>query len=228
MKRGLTKMFFLTEAIKDYYWRKHRAVWSSYKTFQGIEEMVAIYSRIFKGRLPSLTKAELFFVFTMVRKLRRLKGCIAEVGVFEGNTAKLIAEIEKEKEIHLFDTFEGFPYTDKFYTKGGSKADLGEIKRRFADNKNVFFHKGVFPKETAGAVKNKRFSLVHLDADLFLSTYQSLQFFYQRMVVGGVMVFHDYYHLPAVTRAVDKFFANKPEMVLRSTVGQAFVQKLGK
>ena len=34
---------------------------------------------------------------------------MAEVGVYQGVSAKLICEAKGDKELHLFDTFEGLP-----------------------------------------------------------------------------------------------------------------------
>ena len=57
---------------------------------------------------------------------------------------------------------------------------------------------------------------VHLDLDIYESTYKSLEFFYPRMVAGGIIVSHDYSNLtvPAVRRAFTEFFKDKREPVI--------------
>lgn len=44
-----------------------------------------------------------------VRNTAKLGGAIAELGTFQGASAKLIAETDSTRLIHLFDTFEGLP-----------------------------------------------------------------------------------------------------------------------
>ena len=42
-----------------------------------------------------------------------LGGACAEVGVYKGGTAELIAINRKERPLYLFDTFSGIPYSGK-------------------------------------------------------------------------------------------------------------------
>ena len=72
-----------------------------------------------------------------------------------------------------------------------------------------FFH------DTLAALKTERFSLVHVDCDLYDSYLSCLEFAYPRMLPGGYMVFDDYGSPVYVgaRRAVDEFLANKPERI---------------
>ena len=40
-------------------------------------------------------------------------GDLAEVGVYKGGTAVIMADMYQDREIYLFDTFEGLPYVDE-------------------------------------------------------------------------------------------------------------------
>ena len=62
-----------------------------------------------------------------------------------------------------------------------------------------------------------RFSLVHLDCDLYTPTKAALEAFWPRLSRGGVMMFDEYAisDWPGETRAVDEFFADKPEVRIR-------------
>jgi hypothetical protein len=42
------------------------------------------------------------------------------------------------------------------------------------------------------AVENEKFSFVHSDVDLYASTRSVLEFFYPRMLPGGVILTHDF------------------------------------
>ena len=56
-------------------------------------------------------------------------------------------------------------------------------------------------------IKKEKFSLVHLDTDLFQSTYDGLNFFYPRLIKYGCIISHDYssFGCPGVKMAIDKF-----------------------
>ena len=78
----------------------------------------------------------------------------------------------------------------------------------------VVFHEGWIP-DRFGDVAETRFCFVHLDVDLFQPTRDSLGFFYPRMVDGGLIVCDDYGFetCPGARRAVDEFFADRPEPI---------------
>lgn len=58
-----------------------------------------------------------------------------------------------------------------------------------------------------------RFSLVYFDVDLYAPTRAALELLYPRVVEGGVLCFDEYSLVawPGETRAVDEFFASRPE-----------------
>ena len=60
-------------------------------------------------------------------------------------------------------------------------------------------------------VENKKFQFVHLDVDLYEPTRDSLNFFYPKLVQGGVIVCDDYNFstFPGAKKAWDNFFKDK-------------------
>jgi hypothetical protein len=76
-------------------------------------------------------------------------------------------------------------------------------------------------------VKDKLFSFVHLDADLYDSTIAGLQFFYPRMFPGAILICHDYLTAEGVNAAFTEFFAANPEPVIELTGYQCMVVKVG-
>lgn len=165
---------------------------------------------------------EAYELYQAVRKTEKLPGEIAEVGVYRGGSAKLIAETSS-KQIHLFDTFEGLPDLSQEdqpeqFQKGDYSASLQNVEQYLKSYSNVSLYKGLFPA-TAGAVEDKSFSFVHLDVDLYRPTLESLVFFYPRMSEGGIIIGHDYrdvrgFHDSGVKKAFDEFFVDKPEVVI--------------
>ena len=84
-----------------------------------------------------------------------------------------------------------------------------------------------FPNSYAkNVIKNKKFKFVHLDVDNYQPYKESLEFFYDKMVPGGIILFDDYDCdcCPGANKAVDEFFSDKPEVIQKS-VG-VFIVKL--
>lgn len=177
-----------------------------------------------------LEDIEAYHVFMAVRSTQKVPGDIAEVGVYRGGSAKIICAAKGDRNLHLFDTFEGLPEVDDvdavwpFY-KGKFAASFQDVQKYLASERNVFFYKGIFP-DTSGPVTDRAFSLVNLDVDTYGSTKQCLQFFYARMSPGGVIISHDYLTAPGVRKAFDEFFSDKPEPVMETSGSQCLVVKV--
>lgn len=178
-----------------------------------------------------LAENEAYQIFMVVRSIKKINGDIAEVGSYKGGSAKLICEANKEnKAFHLFDTFEGLPdlcHIDNVeqFQKGNFSASFMNVKNYLKKYQNIHFYKGLFP-ETAMPVKKKKFSFVHLDADLYESTLASIKFFYPRMSKGGIIISHDYIGLEGVRKAFDDFFKDKIEPVIEMSGSHCLIQKI--
>ena len=78
-------------------------------------------------------------------------------------------------------------------------------------------------------MQRQRFAFVHVDVDLYSSVRDCCEFFYPRLSGGASMVFDDYgfpHYRDAAKRAVDEYFADKPERPLVLASGQCVVVKL--
>jgi hypothetical protein len=62
---------------------------------------------------------------------------------------------------------------------------------------------------------DSQFCFVHLDCVIYESYRRCLEFFYPRMVTGGVILLDEYKDppWPGCTQAVDEFVADKPERI---------------
>ena len=153
----------------------------------------------------------------------------AEFGVFEGASARLLAGIKGANTLHLFDTFEGLPEPsprEGRFRKGMFEARIDVVRARLAPYAGVRFHPGFFP-QTAQPVADRRFAFVHLDVDLESSTFAALDFFYPRMVPGGIIVTHDFSTIPGVARAFERFLAGRAEKMIELPTSQAFLVRQG-
>ena len=190
--------------------------------------------RQLKRRLDmGLTPLEAMQLISLVRATAKLGGCMAEVGVYRGGTARLIREADISRSLHLFDTFEGLPELSATDTpirsgrfhQGRCSYPLENVRKHFGDCESVHFHKGLFPA-TGEAVKEEVFSFVHSDVDLYSSTWGVLEFFHPRMLRGGIIVSHDFTTARGVREAIEEFFKDLPEPVMELAGDQAMVVKL--
>jgi hypothetical protein len=198
-------------------------------------KVIELIRKIRHEREMLLDDNDAYHIYRTVMATKKVNGDIAEVGVYQGASAKLICEAKGGKELHLFDTFEGLPglsnadNPDRLH-KGQFLAEFEEVKDYLRAYPNVRFYKGPFP-DTAEPIKNKVFSFVNLDADLYESTLSCLKFFYPRTSKGGIIISHDYTDssIPGVKRAFDNFFEDKEETIIEIsglTGSQCLIVKL--
>ena len=193
-------------------------------------EVINLIRKIKNETEMLLADNEAYQVFMLIKKTEKINGDIAEVGVYKGGSAKLICEAKGNKALHLFDTFEGLPNLSnvdnpKQFHKGEFSVIFEDTKESLKEYSNVYFYKGLFPF-TADPIKDKRFSFVHLDVDLYESTLNCLEFFYQRMNKGGIIISHNYIDTPGVKKSFDDFFENKPEPIIEMSGSQCLIVKL--
>jgi O-methyltransferase len=195
------------------------------------ESFTAIVSDLARRNILIVDPIRGYTLHQLARSFSGKEGEVAEVGVYKGGTARILALGCPNKRVHLFDTFTGMPSSDPTidYHPVGDFADtsLESVQRLLSDCPNVEFHVGMFPG-TAGPIENTRFCLVHLDVDNYQSNRESLAFFYDRMVPGGAIVFDDYLweHTPGIKKSIDEFLADKPERVMVTAEYQCVMYKV--
>lgn len=183
-----------------------------------------------RGAESLLSSNEAFALYSMARAQSRLLGDMAEVGVYQGCSAKIVSMASGGAPLHLFDTFCGLPQpgdSEKSRLRQGLyAASLESVKKFLSGHKNIHFYPGIFSAEIADPVASKQFSLVHLDVDLHASTLACLEFFYPRMLPGGIILTHDYSYLAGVRNAFAEFLHDKAETAIELPSSQALVIKL--
>jgi len=183
----------------------------------------------------SSEKAE--YIKKFILNTRKIPGDVAEVGVSIGDSAEVICKNKGDVPIHLFDTFKGHPAEwigkyDLGQTAGRHAASLESVKKRLNKYPNVFYYEGIFPF-TSDPVKDKMFSFVNLDTDLYKSTLAGLEFFYPRLSVGGVIGIDDSTYILGVGCAIIDFLTGMkskgPETWQACSeykMNQAFIKKI--
>lgn len=151
---------------------------------------------------------------------RGLQGSVAEVGVWKGGFAKYINGYFSDRKLYLFDTFAGLDEQDiqeeknrqipsTFYIKNPqvyADTSVEMVRKVLPYPHQAIFMPGYFP-ESARNVQDE-FVFVSLDLGLYKPTLAGLEFFYPRMVSGGIILCHDYYSWqvePGAHLAIDEF-----------------------
>ncbi len=183
----------------------------------------SIIIRSLIDRCMVMNACEAYQIIELVKATGKVPGALAEVGVFRGGSARLICEAKGNRELHLFDTWDGLPDPGEAdrgsgFCSGEFVASLEATSKYLAGFAGVHFYRGLFPA-TADPIRDLDFSFVHLDVDLHASTVSALEFFYPRMSKGGVIMSHDYWS-PGVRTAVDEFYRDKSEIVLPQPAGR--------
>lgn len=165
-------------------------------------------------------------------------GDVAELGVFRGNSAYLLAKLARRlgTTAYLFDTYEGFDERDLEGVDAAAPTAFSntslERVRRLVGEENAVFVAGYFPGSLAKVEGDPRFCLVHLDCDLYAPMKAALEYFYPRLVPGGWLIIHDYASLvwDGAEKAVDEFFADKPEnlVLIPDKAGTAVIRRLSR
>ena len=154
---------------------------------------------------------------------------VAECGCWYGHStwviSKIIQKSGQDINFHVFDSFEGglsdVDERDKNIAKDLTKEQILIQKNQFASDENfvrnnlkefnfVKFYKGWIP-ERFKEVENKKFQFVNVDVDLYQPTYDSFEFFFPRLVEGGVIHCDDYNisQFPGCKKAVDNYLKDK-------------------
>lgn len=143
-----------------------------------------------------------------------MTGSIAEVGVFQGDFAKHMNALFPESRLYLYDTFEGFARQDVVVEENESTIEtyrhyanttIETVLSKLPHPDMAIIRKGFFPDTAAG--EDDKYVFVNLDADLYAPTLAGLEYFWPKMVPGGIIFVHDFFspEFTGVKRAVTEF-----------------------
>ena len=172
-------------------------------------------------------------IFQLLEPALSLAGDVAECGVWQGSTliptGLFVRRRAPAKRLLGFDSFQGLDQTvsrdvalggddDPRKRVGGfsntSYEAVEQRVRQFDLSGTVTLVRGYF-QDALPRYADSRFCFVHLDCVIYESYRQCLEFFYPRMVTGGIILLDEYKDppWPGCTQAVDEFVADKPEQI---------------
>lgn len=177
--------------------------------------------------------------YDLLRKIENIKGDIIECGVGWGRSLfalSLFASIfEADRHIYGFDSFQGFPQPSSKDDPESSNLKEGRYTTEkegvikylvnsgiepFFIDRNITLIEGYF-SDTLKKFDCKEIALLHLDVDLYSSYKETLEYFYPKVVGGGVIAFDEYQateKFPGARKAIDEFFFNKKEKLIKSNI----------
>jgi len=152
-----------------------------------------------------------------LRQLQKegIKGDYAELGVWKGNSAALLADFAASsgRRLFLFDTFSGFDRRDLVGVDDTKRLEFADtsidyVRQTVGNDAVTIYVQGFFPESVTPEVERRSFALVHIDCDLYEPMKAALEFFYPRMPKGGMLILHDYSSgtWEGATKAVDEFY----------------------
>jgi O-methyltransferase len=150
-----------------------------------------------------------------------VEGDIAEFGSKAGKSSRTIAAALSRilkiypylnsacsKKLHLFDSFQGLPDSESevdqasphlLYCvwgagacKGGSKLELLEVCKQYLPEEKILIYEGWFKDTLDQIPPNTKFSMLHVDCDLYQSALEVLvNCFSKSFVQEGTVIFFD-------------------------------------
>lgn len=194
--------------------------------------------RLFKEHSGERIHERRFHLYYLAKSTRHLAGDTAECGVLHGGGSFLImrATASDNRTHHIFDSFQGLSSPGSLdqvtqdrtsqWEEGDLHVNEDIVTQNLSGFGNFMTYRGWIPSRF-DELSERRFSFVHIDVDLYQPTYDSLAFFYDRMVPGGIMVCDDYGFetCPGAHKAYNDFMADKPEEIIHLTGGQGVIIK---
>ena len=134
-------------------------IWSIFydKNYQPVQWEHKVKSKQVSKELVRLErnypdKVRFFNFWFQIERIKKenIKGCFAELGVYKGETAKIIHKMYSSRKFYLFDTFEGFKTKDldtetgeaaTYTTQNFADTNINKVKNHINGNKNIIFRK---------------------------------------------------------------------------------------
>lgn len=104
-----------------------------------------------------------------------------------------------------------------------SNLNVERTKKNLIDfQNNLIYNVGYIPDSFSASSPDKIIYL-HIDLNSTKPTIDALNFFFPRLLEGGIIIFDDYGNTgyPDTKKQIDEFFKNKPGVLMKSPTGQA-------
>lgn len=169
----------------------------------------------------------------------KLDGDFVECGVHTGILSHAICEYVKfetvAKTFWLFDTFNGIPIDQLSLAEKNKGENFNRhiyfdcydlVKESFSRYNNIKLVKGLIP-DSFQSISLKKVSFLSIDLNNAYAELESLKYFWEKLVPGGLIIFDDYgFSLHEEQKcAIDTFLNSKNVFVATLPTGQGLVIK---
>lgn len=174
-------------------------------------DLIRPYTMLSGGQLHNAVES--------VRKVDREKvpGAIVECGVRRGGCAALMGWLSPGRRLWMFDSFEGLPQP---VPQDGIEANgwAGELAVPEQDARDILGKLGVTAEirkgwfqDTIPAASREigQIAVLRLDGDFYESTKVCLEYLYDLVPPGGIVIFDDYDRWQGCRIAVDEFMQRR-------------------
>ena len=221
---------------------------ATYSPWIGDEQFKSIYSIV---RRPStfghwtMTQVDeyrAYELWKLVEESSKLKeGSLIEIGTWCGGSGGLIGSMARSAGItdtlYMCDTFKGIVKVDEKQDSHMEDGMLDDATYESVDYiinevlgiENVKILEGTFPEDTSHYIPDdEKFRFCHMDVDVYQGSEDILEWLWDRLVPGGIVVYDDYGFDTAdgVTKHVEQQRKCEDRLVIHNLNGHAIVIKL--
>lgn len=176
---------------------------ATYAPWRNDDDFILIYNKIKNNTLIDIYRLYSLWM-SCKESIKCPKGDVLEVGVWRGGSGALLGYgmnkfcKDETAKIYLCDTFEGVVkagWEDSCYVGGehnDTTLDIVEELLSTCEIKNYEIVKGIFPDDSYEKFDGKLFRLVHIDVDVYKSAKEIFNYVWEKMVLGGMIIFDDY------------------------------------
>jgi O-methyltransferase len=192
------------------------------------EETIALFRGVAPFTMTSVERVSALHESIKYIVRHNIPGSFVECGVWKGGSmmaaARTLMRLGTERDLYLFDTFQGMPPPTSFDADlHGIPADIllktnplttaiapfEEVSRNMFstgyDRIHIKFVRGkvedTIPDQAPGEI-----AFLRLDTDWYESTKHELVHLFPRLAKGGILIIDDYGHFIGAKKAVDEYF----------------------
>ncbi len=202
-----------------------------------------------KTTIDPLKRRDRFrFLIKKFKETTHLTGVVAECGCFKGLSSHLMCKTIKSgnkvflgEEFQIFDSFEGLSVLQaedqkseayfnsdrppsEIMKEGNFAVDLDKVKANLSEFPYIQYFKGWIPHSFPSENSNQ-YRFVHVDVDLYQPTLDSFEYFWPKLLPGGIMLCDDF-NWSGAEKAVKEFSLKHGVAYEVSPFNQAYFVKV--
>jgi O-methyltransferase len=180
----------------------------------------------------------------LAERVRSIPGSVVECGVWRGGmSAGIACLLGNSRDYYLFDSFVGLPEVQSidgpaaiayqqntssptYYDNCSAPAEFAQKAMNLVGANRYYLIPGFFDKTLPEFNLEGNIALLRLDGDWYKSTIICLQYLFEKVAEGGLIIIDDYYTWDGCSRAVHDFLSSRSARErIRSLNSVAYIVK---